>query len=87
MPFLSTETFDLGDGEALNAKRRESNSHLVKLERFNNGDDELHVLFLVKKGGDASKAKGVPTFFLTMNSCFEIAKACLGCRWRLKCTV
>jgi hypothetical protein len=41
--FLPSEAFDFSDGNALHANAGQGFSHLVKLERFDNGRYEFHV--------------------------------------------
>src|SRR3954451_15579591 len=42
MAFLAAVTLDLGYGHAVNADRGQRLAHLVKLEGFDNGNEELH---------------------------------------------
>jgi hypothetical protein len=60
---LAAVTLNAAHGEPAHVCGEKRLEDVRQFVRTDNGDDELHVLFLVKKGGDASKAKGVPTFF------------------------
>lgn len=42
MAFLTPETFDFRDGQALNADCLKSHPHFVQLEGLDDGDDEFH---------------------------------------------
>src|SRR6202171_6790480 len=43
VPLLSSVAFDLGNGQSVNADAGEGVSHLLQLERLDNGHDDLHV--------------------------------------------
>jgi hypothetical protein len=46
VPLLSAETFHLGHGESGDANLGQGLAHVVQLERFDDGGDLLHTVFL-----------------------------------------
>ena len=60
MAFLAAVTLDLGYGHAVNADRGQRLAHLVKLEGFDNGNEELHGQAFILSQTPSARSIGGP---------------------------
>jgi hypothetical protein len=58
VPFLAAEAFDFGDGHAGDADLVERGTHVIELERFDNGGDKFHLLLSSGGGSDEARDSG-----------------------------